>query len=126
MNQTPPSAINFHKQSQVLDVTYSDTTYSMPAEYLRVYSPSAEVRGHGNDEIKLVPGKQDVKIIDIKPVGYYAVQLTFDDGHDSGLYTWSMLEQLGKEQEANWHSYLQRLAAAGESRAPKPLYKKAD
>jgi DUF971 family protein len=122
----PPSDIKFHQKSQVLEVIFDDCSYSLPAEYLRVFSPSAEVRGHGGGPLKLVAGKKDVKIIGIEPVGHYAIKLTFDDGHDSGLYTWHTLRELGENYNPNWQSYLQRLQDEGLSRETKPLFKKVD
>lgn len=129
MTQSPPKDIKFHQKSQRLEVIFDDAQFEMTAEYLRVYSPSAEVRGHGGGPLKLVTEKKDVKIINIKPVGHYAIQLTFDDGHDSGLYTWHTLRDLGENFESNWNNYLERLENEGGSRekdAPKPLYKKVE
>ncbi len=127
MSQTPPpSDIKFHQQSQQLEVVFADQSFKLSAEYLRVFSPSAEVRGHGGGPLKLVAGKKDVKIIGIEPVGHYAIKLTFDDGHDSGLYTWQTLRELGDAFEGNWQDYVQRLEAEGQTREVKPLFKKAD
>jgi DUF971 family protein len=95
----------------------SGETYSLSAEYLRVQSPSAEVKGHGPGQEVLVMGKQDVRIRDIEPVGNYAVRLIFDDGHSTGLYSWDYLLQLGRDKDHLWARYLERLAAAGASRA---------
>ncbi len=111
-----PTHIQFHQKSQVLEVQFDDETYQLSAEYLRVFSPSAEVRGHGGGELKLVPAKSAVKITHIEPVGHYAIKLTFDDGHDSGLYTWHTLLELGQQQNSNWQHYLIRLKEAGQSR----------
>jgi DUF971 family protein len=98
-------------------VRYADgTVHALPCEYLRVFSPSAEVRGHGLEEPVLVPGKKDVNIRDIQPVGRYAVRLVFDDGHDSGLYSWDVLWALAQQQESNWARYLARLQEHGMSR----------
>jgi DUF971 family protein len=127
MNPTPPpSDIKFHQKSQLLEVVFHDCSYSLPAEYLRVFSPSAEVRGHGGGPLKLVAGKKDVKITAIEPVGHYAIKLTFDDGHDSGLYTWHTLRDLGENYQQNWQNYLQRLQQEGQSREAGTLFKKAD
>lgn len=114
-----PTDLKLRKTSRVLEVTFDDgQTYSLPFEYLRVYSPSAEVRGHGAGQEKLQTGKESVGIRAIEPVGHYAVRLVFDDGHDSGLYTWSYLEELGRDQEQKWRDYLDRLEAAGYAREP--------
>jgi DUF971 family protein len=112
-----PSALQLHRQSRVLALRYADgRRYDLPCEYLRVFSPSAEVRGHGLEEPMLVPGKRNVNIARIEPVGHYAVRLVFDDGHDTGLYSWEVLEALGREQTQNWARYLERMAQAGMSR----------
>ncbi|WP_223668736.1 gamma-butyrobetaine hydroxylase-like domain-containing protein [Kangiella shandongensis] len=115
-----PSAIKLHQKSRQLEVRFSGNTYLLPYEYLRVFSPSAEVRGHGNQELTLVGGKKDVQITDIEPVGQYAIKLSFDDGHDSGLYTWQTLYELGRDYSANWQTYVSRLKQAGLSRAADP------
>ena len=112
-----PSEIKLRKASRVLELTYDDgASFSLPFEYLRVYSPSAEVRGHGPGQETLQTGKEDVEITAIDPVGHYAVRLVFSDGHDTGLYSWSYLRELGENQEANWKTYLDRLEAAGYAR----------
>ncbi|MFT5064327.1 MAG: DUF971 family protein [Gammaproteobacteria bacterium] len=109
-----PTSINYHAKSRVLEVGFEDgKQFSMSAEYLRVYSPSAEVRGHGLAEPKLVPDKQEVVIASIDPIGNYAVRLRFDDGHDTGLYTWELLYDLGLNFAANWDTYQRRLSEAG-------------
>ncbi len=114
-----PSRIRLGKDRRTLSVTFADgAAFDLPAEYLRVFSPSAEVRGHGGGEMMLVLGKERVRITDVQPVGRYAVKLVFDDGHDSGLYDWGLLRELGERQEANWRYYLDRLAAAGVERDP--------
>ncbi|MFP4154192.1 MAG: gamma-butyrobetaine hydroxylase-like domain-containing protein [Halothiobacillaceae bacterium] len=106
--------IRYRKSSNTLQVTFADgAAYTMPAEYLRVFSPSAEVRGHGLQEPLLVIGKEAVRIRAIEPVGRYAVKLVFDDGHDSGLYDWDTLRTLAEEQQDNWSGYLARLRNAG-------------
>ena len=111
--------IHYARSRRALDLTFDDgTTGSLSAEFLRVYSPSAEVKGHGGVGATLQAGKQQVVIDAIHPVGHYAVQLVFDDGHDSGLYSWTYLHTLCREQEALWSDYLARLKAAGASRDP--------
>lgn len=110
--------IRLRRQSRLLDVSFGDGAhFELPFEYLRVHSPSAEVQGHGGGESVLVIGKEAVQIRAVEPVGHYAVRLVFDDGHDSGLYTWAYLYELGTQREPRWSRYLQRLAAAGHARA---------
>lgn len=112
-----PSEIKLHQQARELEISFDNgSNYRYSCEYLRVFSPSAEVRGHSPEQATLQTGKKNVAIIDIQPVGHYAVKLVFDDGHDSGLYSWEYLYQLGAEQVANWQDYLARLASAGASR----------
>ena len=112
-----PTAIKLHRASRLLEVTYADgSRYELPCEYLRVFSPSAEVWGHGAQEPALIGGKRQVNIARIDPVGQYAVRLVFDDGHDTGLYSWDVLQKLGRDQEKNWARYLERLAQIGMSR----------
>jgi len=107
---TTPTELRLRKQSRVLEVTFDHTErYSLPFEYLRVHSPSAEVQGHGPGQETLVLGKQHVMITAIEPIGQYAVRLVFDDGHSSGLYTWKYLRELGAEQASRWSTYLQKL-----------------
>ena len=114
-----PSRIVVHQQSKVLELEFADgRCFRLPFEYLRVYSPSAEVRGHGPGQEVLQTGKRDVGITGIEPVGNYAIQPTFDDGHSSGIYSWDYLYGLGERHEANWADYLERLAAAGADRDP--------
>ena len=114
-----PTEINLHRQSRVLDITFDDgRSFSLPCEYLRVHSPSAEVRGHGPGQEVLQTGKSQVNIEAIEPVGVYAVKLAFSDGHDTGIYAWDYLYELGAKQDANWRAYLARLAQAGKSRDP--------
>ncbi|MBT8099476.1 MAG: DUF971 domain-containing protein, partial [Gammaproteobacteria bacterium] len=109
--------IRLRRKSRLLDVKYEDgTEYAFSFEYLRVHSPSAEVKGHGPGQETLQTGKEDVVITAIEPVGQYAVRLVFDDGHNSGLYTWAYLQELGSNMTANWQRYLDRLAAAGYAR----------
>lgn len=106
-----PSQIRLHRKSRVLEVGWEDgTSYDLPCEYLRVFSPSAEVQGHGPGQAVLLIGKEKVNIRAIEPVGHYAVKLIFDDGHDSGLFSWSYLHWLGEHYAENWATYLERLA----------------
>lgn len=112
-----PTDIRLHQVSRVLEVNFDDgRTFRLPCEYLRVFSPSAEVRGHGPGQEVLVHGKREVNIRSIEPVGHYAVKLVFDDGHDSGLYSWNYLYELGAHQDDYWQQYLTRLEQAGRSR----------
>ncbi len=105
-----PTEIRLRKQSRVLDVAFGETErYSLPFEYLRVHSPSAEVQGHGPGQETLVLGKQQVMITAVEPIGQYAVRLVFDDGHDTGLYTWKYLRELGAEHATRWAAYLQKV-----------------
>ena len=105
-----PTELRLRKQSRVLDVAFGESDrYSLPFEYLRVHSPSAEVQGHGPGQETLVLGKQQVLITAVEPVGQYAVRLVFDDGHDTGLYTWKYLRELGVEHAAKWAAYLQKV-----------------
>jgi DUF971 family protein len=112
-----PTEIQLHKASRVLEVAFdTGERFQLPCEYLRVYSPSAEVLGRHEGESKLQLGKENVSITDIQPVGNYSVKLFFDDGHRSGLYDWSYLYHLGREQDRLWSEYLERLAASGHRR----------
>ena len=112
-----PVEIKLRRGSARLDLRYADgTAYSLPWEYLRISSPSAEVRGHGPGQEVLQTGKQGVRLVRIEPVGHYALRLVFDDGHDSGLYTWRYLRELGEEQAQRWQDYVERLRAAGHDR----------
>ncbi len=114
-----PTEIILHQKSKTLELAFDDgARFQLPFEFLRVMSPSAEVRGHGPGQEVLQVGKRNVVLTDLEPVGSYAIKLAFDDGHDSGLYTWEYLHQLGANQEALWQNYLQQLEAAGESRDP--------
>jgi DUF971 family protein len=111
--------IRFNKAERVLDVAFDDgSRFSYPAEYLRVESPSAEVQGHGPHQKQIVPGRRHVGIIAIEPVGNYAVRLVFDDLHDTGIYSWDYLHELGRERERLWQAYLAALEARGLSRDP--------
>ncbi len=120
MSDTPkPTDIVLHQQSHSLEIAFDDgARFDLPCELLRVYSPSAEVRGHWGQYAKLQVDKQDVNITEITPVGAYAVKIVFDDGHDSGLYDWAFLYDLGRRQSLHWNDYLQRLAEAGHKRTP--------
>ncbi|HEX7382647.1 MAG TPA: DUF971 domain-containing protein [Nevskiaceae bacterium] len=112
-----PETIRVHRTSKVVELKYkSGKRYTLPFEYLRVYSPSAEVRGHGDGEPRLVPGKRKVGIKRVEPIGRYAVQIVFDDGHDSGLYSWDVFEELGHDHDQLWARYLERLQQQGLSR----------
>ncbi len=123
MSKTPaPTALTLHQASHVLEIGFADgQTFRIPFELMRVYSPSAEVQGHGPGQEVLQTGKREVNIVGVEQVGHYAIQPSFDDGHDTGLFTWDYLYQLGSEQEALWAQYLQRLVDAGVDRdAPMP------
>lgn len=123
MGTTPqPESITVHEQSRVLEVAFSDgARFRIPFELMRVYSPSAEVQGHGPGQEVLQTGKRNVTVVALEPVGHYAIKPTFSDGHDSGLFTWEYLYELGRDQEALWQAYLRRLAEAGVDRdAPMP------
>ncbi len=112
-----PTEIKLHQKSRVLEIVFSDgRQFRFPYELLRVYSPSAEVRGHGPGQEVLQTGKREVDIRALEPVGSYAVQPAFSDGHDTGIYSWDYLYELGENQDALWQAYLERLTAAGASR----------
>jgi DUF971 family protein len=112
-----PTELRLAKDKRSLRITFDDgAVFDLPAEYLRVTSPSAEVQGHSPAERKTVPGKRDVEIIGVEPVGNYAVKLVFDDMHDTGIYGWDYLYRLGAEQQEKWQAYLDELAAKGLSR----------
>ena len=112
--QNIPTEINYHKKSRVLDIAFGDEhRFQLTAEFLRVHSPSAEVRGHGPGQEVLQIGKEGVGIDRIEPVGNYAVRLYFDDGHDTGLYSWSYFLELGHEKDRKWAAYLEALKAKG-------------
>ena len=116
-----PTKIHLHKQSKTLEIGFSDDAsqlYQLPAELLRTHSPSAEVRGHGVGQEVLVYGKSNVGIDSIKPVGNYGLHVYFDDGHNTGIFTWTYLKELSATQEALWESYLEKLKAAGKNRDP--------
>jgi DUF971 family protein len=114
----PPREIRYERGRKVLCVAFDGATYELPAELLRVYSPSAEVRGHSRDERKLQTGKKYVGISSIEAVGNYAIRIAFDDGHDSGIYAWDYLAELGRTQQSLWQAYLAELKEANASRLP--------
>lgn len=115
-----PTEINLHQASHVLEIAFDDgEKFELSTEYLRINSPSAEVQGHGPGQEVLQIGKQDVNITKIDQVGNYAIQLFFDDNHDTGIYSWDTLYNLGKDKEENWKSYLEQMKAAGHQR-PEP------
>ena len=112
-----PTEIRLNRGERVLEITFDDgTRFRLPAEYLRVESPSAEVQGHGPGQRTIVAGKRAVGIVAIEPVGNYAIRLIFDDRHDTGIFSWDYLRTLGDEQEARWRAYLDALASRGLSR----------
>jgi DUF971 family protein len=112
-----PTGITLHQKSRVLEIAFSDgRSFRLPYEYLRVYSPSAEVRGHGPGQEVLQVGKRAVEIRAVEPVGSYAMQPQFSDGHSTGIYSWDYLYELGENQEKYWSQYLEKLSAAGASR----------
>jgi DUF971 family protein len=114
-----PVEIKLHQKSRVLEISFDDgKSYRLSCEYLRVYSPSAEVRGHGPGQEIVQEGKKDVEIAAIEPIGNYAVKLVFSDGHDTGLYSWDYLYSLGENQPRLWQQYLEKLALAGVNREP--------
>jgi len=120
-NTPRPTEIKLHQKSRVLEISFADgKTFQLPCELLRVYSPSAEVRGHGPGQEILQVGKKNVEITQIEPVGSYAIQLSFSDGHDTGLYSWDILYDYGLQQEQLWQRYLKRLEEAGASREAGP------
>lgn len=118
-NTPQPVEIKLHQVSRVLEMSFDDgKTFSLPCEFLRVHSPSAEVRGHGPGQETLQTGKKEVTIKAVEPVGNYAVQLVFSDGHNTGIYSWDLLYDYGVHQDELWSLYLKRLAEAGQSRDP--------
>jgi DUF971 family protein len=119
MTVRAPEAINYSQSRRILTISFPESDpVELSAELLRVLSPSAEVQGHGPGQEVLQTGKQGVSISDMQPIGHYAVQLSFDDGHSSGLYTWAYLAQLAENKDTLWGDYLMKLARAGESRDP--------
>jgi DUF971 family protein len=116
-NNPTPTEIKLHQKSRLLEVSFSDgANFNIPYELLRVYSPSASVRGHTPAQAVLQTGKRQVEIVAVEPVGNYAIKPTFSDGHSTGLYSWDILYDLGANQEQHWQDYLARLEAAGASR----------
>lgn len=113
-----PSEITLNQKPRRMDIVFDDVRYELSYEFLRVLSPSAEVRGHGPGQEVLQVGKQDVDIVALEPVGNYAIRPTFSDGHDSGLYSWDILHDFCLRRDTLWQEYLDRLAAAGASRDP--------
>ena len=112
-----PTAITLHSVSRVLEIAFSDgRSFRLPYEFLRVYSPSAEVQGHGPGQEQLQVGKREVTIESADPVGYYGLQPTFSDGHSTGIYSWDLLYRLGTDYDRLWAEYLERMQAAGASR----------
>ena len=111
-----PSSINIHKKSALLELVYDDQSYTLTAEYLRVFSPSAEVQGHDPSQAVLQHGKKDIQFKDIEPQGNYALKLIFSDSHDSGIYSWDYLYELATNYQINWTDYEQRLKDEGKSR----------
>ena len=116
-----PSHIKLHKKSQTLELIFNDQPYTLSSEFLRVFSPSAEVRGHGKGQEILQVGKKFVTINNIETVGNYAIKLTFSDGHDTGIYSWDYLLHLGQTQDEQWQEYLQQLEKAGAARTPSEI-----
>ncbi|MCS6944628.1 MAG: DUF971 domain-containing protein [Sutterellaceae bacterium] len=119
MSEPTPTEITLHARSRVLEIAFNDgKVFRLPFEFLRVFSPSAEVRGHGPGQETLQVGKRDVTIERLEPIGHYALQPFFSDGHSSGIYSWAYLYELGMNQQALWEDYLRRLDAVGASRDP--------
>ncbi len=125
--RTPvPTEIKLHQASRAMEISFQDgRRFRLSYEFLRVYSPSAEVRGHGPGQETLQTGKRDVTIVDVEPVGHYAIRPKFSDGHDTGIYSWIYLYEIALDHEALWQRYLERLAQAGASRDPDPNAKPA-
>jgi DUF971 family protein len=120
-----PTEITLHRQSRVLEIAFSNgRSFRLPCEFLRVYSPSAEVRGHGPGQEVLQTGKRAVEITRVEPVGQYAVQLHFSDGHATGIYSWDLLYEYGERHDEMWRRYLKRMEEAGASRDPKEVSSK--
>ena len=116
-----PTEIKLHQASRILELAFANgTSFRLPYEFLRVFSPSAEVRGHGPGQETLQVGKREATINEVEPVGHYAIRPKFSDGHDTGIYSWDYLYDLGVHHDEMWRGYLERLAAAGASRDPDP------
>lgn len=114
-----PTQIRYKKDEKILEIDFDDgASFRLPAELLRVESPSAEVQGHAPDQKKIIAGRRHVGIMEIEPVGNYAVRIKFDDMHDTGIYSWQFLHELGEKQETVWLDYLTAVAASGQSRDP--------
>lgn len=113
-----PTKVTYHKIAHTLEIAWQEQNFNLPAELLRVYSPSAEVRGHSAEERKLQTGKKNVGIRQLDAVGNYAIRITFDDGHDTGLYSWEFLHDLGNNQDNYWQEYVTELKTANASRLP--------
>ena len=113
-----PTQITYRKRSRLLELTFEEGKAALPAELLRVYSPSAEVRGHSPEERQLQTGKKQVQVSALEPVGNYGIRISFDDGHDTGIYAWDYLRDLADNQERYWQEYLAELKAANASRLP--------
>ena len=114
-----PTEIRYRRAEKILELAFADgARFSLPAEYLRIESPSAEVQGHGPGQKVLVAGRRHVGILTMEPVGHYALRINFDDLHDTGIYTWEYLRRLGEEQDSRWAEYLAALAGKGLSREP--------
>ena len=123
MAETPTlTDIKWHKKSRTISLTFAKEAFDLPLEYLRVYSPSAEVQGHGPGQETLVSGKRFVNLSSIDPMGNYAIKLVFDDGHDTGLYTWNYLYDLSINYDKNWQKYLQKLALSNKNREGKDVH----
>lgn len=118
MSTQTPSKLEYHKTSKVLDIVFANTSYHLSAEFLRVHSPSAEVKGHGPDQAVLQHRKKNIGIEQMEANGHYAIRISFDDGHDTGIYSWDYLHSLGLNQEQLWQDYLAALQAAGKNRDP--------
>ncbi len=116
--QYTPINIRLQTKSRLLEIEFDDAVFTLPCEYLRVHSPSAEVQGHGPGQEVLQVGKEEVNIVAIEPVGNYAVRLIYSDSHNSGLYSWDYLHELGLERQQKWRDYLDRLQSAGHTRTP--------
>ena len=117
--EATPTEIKLHQKSRLLEISFDDgSIFQLPYEYLRVYTPSAEAVGHGPGQEVLQWGKEDITIAEVKPVGNYGIAPVFSDGHDSGIYTWALLYQLGRDYPSLWQAYLDKLGAAGHTRKP--------
>jgi len=113
-NAPRPTELSLHQKSRVLEISYANgENFKLSYEFLRVHSPSAEVQGHGPGQGVLQIGKEDVTILNVEPVGSYAIQPAFDDGHDTGIYSWETLYNMGKNKDKYWQAYLEKLAATG-------------